>query len=229
MRTASRVLGISTSATVEVAVLDDATGSAVAAPGQALEALLTSVEDALAQAKCALADVELIAVCTGPGSFTGLRIGVSFAKSLAQARGLPIVGVSAFDVMEHGVAHYPVVAIAKGKTGFYYVRVRRTPEGDPEFSSGDTGSIAQLVDGLDDEGGAAASVLGTDFSALAAGERAQRVALLGRQAFVTGAPATWREVAIDYGQRPNAVINWENRAAAVREGQPFQRRESPKR
>jgi len=89
---ASRVLGISTSATVEVAVVDQGAGAAVAAPGQALEALLSSVEGVLAQAKCSLADVELIAGCTGPGSFTGLRIGVSFAKSLAQARDLPIVG-----------------------------------------------------------------------------------------------------------------------------------------
>ncbi|MDQ6781698.1 MAG: tRNA (adenosine(37)-N6)-threonylcarbamoyltransferase complex dimerization subunit type 1 TsaB [Candidatus Eremiobacteraeota bacterium] len=229
MHSAPRVLGISTSANVEAAMLHNAAGAAVAAAGQALDALLTSVEDVLAQARCSLAEVQLIAVCSGPGSFTGLRIGVAFARSLAQARDLPIVGISAYDVMEQGVAHHPLVAVAKGKTGFYYMRVRRTPEAAPEFSSGDAGGIAQLVGRLEDESGTTASVVGTDFSALAAGERARRVALLGRQAYAAGAPATWRDLAIDYGQRPNAVINWEERAAASRQGQPFQRRESPKR
>src|SRR5688572_11606960 len=40
-----------------------------------------------------------LAVCTGPGTFTGLRIGVSLAKGLAAAREIPLVGLSTMDIL----------------------------------------------------------------------------------------------------------------------------------
>ncbi len=43
-------------------------------------------------------DLEAICVCTGPGSFTGLRIGLSAAKGMTVALGIEIVGVSLFEV-----------------------------------------------------------------------------------------------------------------------------------
>ena len=43
-------------------------------------------------------DLEAICVCTGPGSFTGLRIGLSAAKGMAVALGVDVVGVSLFEV-----------------------------------------------------------------------------------------------------------------------------------
>lgn len=61
--------------------------------------LMPMVDDLLSTAGLTLADVELIAVAHGPGSFTGLRIGVSAAKGLAWARELPCVGVSTLEAM----------------------------------------------------------------------------------------------------------------------------------
>ena len=52
-----------------------------------------------------LADVDLIAVAAGPGSFTGLRIGVSTAKGLAWAAEKPCCGVSTLEAMAWTVAH----------------------------------------------------------------------------------------------------------------------------
>jgi tRNA threonylcarbamoyl adenosine modification protein YeaZ len=57
------------------------------------ERLLASVDQVLGRAGVRLDGVAAIAVGTGPGSFTGLRIGVAAAKGLAFGLGIPIVGI----------------------------------------------------------------------------------------------------------------------------------------
>jgi len=61
------------------------------------ELLLPAVDAALKLAEVERHDLELIAVSRGPGSFTGLRIGIAAAKGLARALEIPLVGVSAFE------------------------------------------------------------------------------------------------------------------------------------
>lgn len=58
------------------------------------EILLPMAEDALRRAKKSLSDVGLFAVNVGPGSFTGVRIGVSLVKGLAFGKNIPIAPVS---------------------------------------------------------------------------------------------------------------------------------------
>ena len=58
------------------------------------EELLTQIEALLGEARIAPADLGGIVVGTGPGAFTGLRVGIATAKGLAHALGLPIVGVA---------------------------------------------------------------------------------------------------------------------------------------
>ena len=48
--------------------------------------------------------IDRLAVCTGPGSFTGLRVALSFAKGFALPRARPIIGLNALDVMAAQVA-----------------------------------------------------------------------------------------------------------------------------
>ena len=67
--------------------------------------LLPMGEDMLKNAELTLGDVDLIAVAHGPGSFTGVRIGVSMLKGLAWAADKPCVGVSTLEAMAwHGLA-----------------------------------------------------------------------------------------------------------------------------
>ena len=67
--------------------------------------LLPMGEDMLKNAELTLGDVDLLAVAHGPGSFTGIRIGVSMVKGLAWALDKPCVGVSTLEAMAwHGLA-----------------------------------------------------------------------------------------------------------------------------
>ena len=67
--------------------------------------LLPMVDDMLKNTEKKIADVDLIAVAHGPGSFTGIRIGVSTVKGLAWASDKKCVGVSTLEAMAwHGVS-----------------------------------------------------------------------------------------------------------------------------
>ena len=67
--------------------------------------LLPMGEDMLKNAELKLSDVDLVAVAHGPGSFTGIRIGVSMVKGLAWAAEKPCVGVSTLEALAwHGIA-----------------------------------------------------------------------------------------------------------------------------
>ena len=63
------------------------------------EHLMSVVERALADAKLAFADLGAIGVSVGPGSFTGVRVGVSAARGFALALGIPSIGVTTLEAV----------------------------------------------------------------------------------------------------------------------------------
>lgn len=66
--------------------------------------LAGAVQRVLASGGAALEALEAIVVDIGPGSFTGLRIGLAFVKALSYPRKIPVVGVPSLDVLSAGVA-----------------------------------------------------------------------------------------------------------------------------
>ncbi len=99
------------------------------------EILLSSLERLLSLADAALNDVDLLACTIGPGSFTGLRIGVSTVKGLALAMGKPVVGVStlealAMNALPYGKIICPMLDARRNEV--FTALFRSGPEGLPE-------------------------------------------------------------------------------------------------
>ncbi|MCL2409036.1 MAG: tRNA (adenosine(37)-N6)-threonylcarbamoyltransferase complex dimerization subunit type 1 TsaB [Oscillospiraceae bacterium] len=67
--------------------------------------LLVMVESLLKNLDIATQDLDLVAVARGPGSFTGVRIGVSAAKGLAWGLDKPVAGVSTLEAMAYQIPH----------------------------------------------------------------------------------------------------------------------------
>ena len=61
--------------------------------------LASSVDQALGQIGAGASELQAISVAIGPGSFTGLRIGLAFAKGLALSHRLPIIGIPTLDII----------------------------------------------------------------------------------------------------------------------------------
>jgi tRNA threonylcarbamoyladenosine biosynthesis protein TsaB len=68
-------------------------------PGAHAEKLVSLVDAALKQANLCLVDLAAVAVSEGPGSYTGLRIGVSTAKGIAFALDIPLIGINTLQAM----------------------------------------------------------------------------------------------------------------------------------
>jgi hypothetical protein len=98
------LLAIDTATSVAVAALGDAEGRLIAeepwvAGYRHGEELLPRIRRLLESSSMAMDDLTAIVVGTGPGAFTGLRVGIATAKGLAHALDRPIVGVSSGEAL----------------------------------------------------------------------------------------------------------------------------------
>jgi tRNA threonylcarbamoyladenosine biosynthesis protein TsaB len=104
------------------------------------EVLQPLVEQALERAGVGWEDVGRICVGTGPGGFTGLRLGVATARALSQGHDLPVVGVSSLEALARGVElvtekeldlpghpdlHGPVLALIDARRGEVFAAIYR--------------------------------------------------------------------------------------------------------
>lgn len=122
-----RILLIDTSGetgSVALADTDAAVPGGVSAvlPGRsASEQLVATTRELLTQAGVDLHAVNAIAVVNGPGSFTGVRVGVSAAKGLCEALGVPVVAVSRLAVLAEsaGIDERVIALLDAGRGEFY--------------------------------------------------------------------------------------------------------------
>ncbi len=98
------------------------------------ERLMPMIETALEDAGVAFADLERMAVTTGPGSFTGVRVGIAAARGLALALDIPAVGIGSLEALAAPVARArdtgTVVAALDARRGEVYLLAHDIKSGD---------------------------------------------------------------------------------------------------
>jgi len=143
-------------------------------------------------------NITAVAVAHGPGSYTGLRIGVSFAKGMASARALPLVGVSTLDILALGQPVNPkqtLIALLQAGKGRVIVgkysakKARWHADQDPFITDWETALTidgATLVTGeIEAEAQALISAkiaLGSPFMVASPASRVRRASLLAEEA-----------------------------------------------
>lgn len=131
-----RVLGLETSTQVgTVAVLDQnqVRGEiSFLSTTTHSERILQNIDQVLRGADLSPADLEGVAVGLGPGSFTGLRIGLSTAKGLAYALGIPVAGIPTLEALANNAPFWPelICAILDARRGFVYGGLFKTIAGE---------------------------------------------------------------------------------------------------
>ncbi|MFT3851474.1 MAG: tRNA (adenosine(37)-N6)-threonylcarbamoyltransferase complex dimerization subunit type 1 TsaB [Ilumatobacteraceae bacterium] len=198
------------------------------------ETLTPAIELVCRQAQIELDEIGLVAVDVGPGLFTGMRVGLAAAKAIAQARRLPMIGISSLDLLafplRHGVR--PIVAVIDArKDEVFWSIYRPVPGGVQRVAEPAVGSIDEVVadvvarrldplfagDGalrhrerlLVDAGGEVADQFLAHPSAAPLVQLAHARAL--REEWVN----PW-EVQPMYLRAPDAQINWSTRDSAAR-------------
>jgi tRNA threonylcarbamoyladenosine biosynthesis protein TsaB len=130
-----RLLAIDTATSVAIVAIGTADGRLEASDGWPAgfrhgEDLLPRIRDLLAARSLELADLVGVIVGTGPGAFTGLRVGIATAKGIAHALSIPIAGVSSGEALLAAASFRgsPVLLLPAGPNDAVVVRAGRPPE-----------------------------------------------------------------------------------------------------
>lgn len=183
-------------------------GSSVSDARGEAEAIVAHADAALAAAGLGFADLTRIAVTVGPGSFTGVRVGIAYAKGLAMALGIPAVGVPTLEALAD-MAGRPALAVVDARHGAVFAglyleagapaaRLAKMPVAEAaELAAANGARIVGLADAIAAVG-AGEAVAGLSLTALAAaaertdGPRALRALYLAE---VDAAPQTHKALA----------------------------------
>ncbi len=166
-----------------------------------VEALMPMVDAVMRETGLAVPKLDLIAVTTGPGSFTGIRVGLAAARGVALAGGLPIMGVTSFEAtatarLDAAADEGCLLAALESRRADLYAQFfdcRGQPLGEP---------AAVLPEGLP---AAAAATVGAQALAII-GDAASRAAeaLAGRPAMLVLRP----ELPLAVGASRAALARW---------------------
>jgi tRNA threonylcarbamoyladenosine biosynthesis protein TsaB len=112
------------------------------------ETLVPAIEFLCAQADVTLGELGCIAVDVGPGLFTGMRVGIAAAKSLAHALRIPMIGITSLDLLAYPLRHSDrtITAVIDARRGeVFYAFYRQAPGGVQRVSEPRCGKVDDLV------------------------------------------------------------------------------------
>ena len=126
-----KILGIDTSSSsLSVAVMDDDLLKGEFTLNHKLthsEQMMPLLDSLLSHLELKMSDIDLIGVSVGPGSFTGIRIGVAAANAMAMALDIPVVGISSLEAMAYtaGETAYTIVSTFDAQRDRFYFNAYR--------------------------------------------------------------------------------------------------------
>lgn len=126
-----KILGIDTSSSsLSVAVMDDDLLKGEFTLNHKLthsEQMMPLLDSLLSHLELKMSDIDLIGVSVGPGSFTGIRIGVAAANAMAMAIDIPVVGISSLEAMAYtaGETAYTIVSTFDAQRDRFYFNAYR--------------------------------------------------------------------------------------------------------
>ncbi|CBH22418.1 Peptidase M22, glycoprotease YdiC [Acetoanaerobium sticklandii] len=126
-----KILGIDTSSSsLSVAVMDDDLLKGEFTLNHKLthsEQMMPLLDSLLSHLELKMSDIDLIGVSVGPGSFTGIRIGVAAANAMAMALDIPVVGISSLESMAYtaGETAYTIVSTFDAQRDRFYFNAYR--------------------------------------------------------------------------------------------------------
>lgn len=104
-----KILGIDTSThSTSICVLDDdkfICEYTINTKKTHSQKLMVMIESMIKESDLNIKDIDAIAICIGPGSFTGLRISMATAKAIAQVRNLPIIAIDSLESLAFNISH----------------------------------------------------------------------------------------------------------------------------
>lgn len=113
------------------------------------ETLTPAIEFVCRQAQVDINKIDVVAVDVGPGSFTGLRVGLATAKAIAYALRIPMVGLCSLDLIAYRarIADRVILSMIDARRGeLYYAMYRRMSDEIQRIAEPRLASISQVTD-----------------------------------------------------------------------------------
>lgn len=119
------------------------------------ENLIPLINQCLTGCKLEASDIDVFACVNGPGSFTGLRIGISTANALAQSVGSDIVGVNSLEAIAYTFKHFDglIIPMIDARRDNVYTAVFDTDRGLEQTTSSEIKSIDEILESIKDYDG----------------------------------------------------------------------------
>lgn len=110
--------------------------------------VLPAIDEMLRDAGLVPADLTAVAVATGPGTFTGLRVGVSVAKGIVLARRIPLVGIPTLDIVAAMHTMRPLIAVLPAGRGRIVWQLWDSEGSHPPVNSTPDEAVTHLSDDM---------------------------------------------------------------------------------